>query len=187
MEDGKIVELYWQRDERAIEESDKKYGAYCRTVANNILQNDSDAQECVNDTYLCAWNAIPPEKPSVLSTFLGKLTRRISIDRFRRRGAGKRGGGTLAAALDELDECVSSTEETPESALDKKLLAEVMDSFVSSLKDDEMRVFVRRYWYVEQIEKIAHDCGFTQSKVKSMLSRTRAKLRERLCEEGFLQ
>lgn len=184
MEDSAIVQLYFDRSENAILETDKKYGPYCYTIAHNILANKEDAEESVSDTYLAAWNAMPPRRPSILSTFLGKITRRLSIDRWRIRTAYKRGGGELPLALDELSECVSDGE-TPEQTLMRRQLALRFNQFLQGLPETERSVFLCRYWYVDSIAQIASQFGFTESKVTSMLHRTRAKLRTMLQKEGW--
>lgn len=184
MDDKQIVELYWQRNESAIDETASKYGPYCHSIAYNILDNDADAEESVNDTYLDAWNSMPPHRPSILATFLGKITRRISIDRWRKRSAEKRGDGQITVVLDELEECLTDGKSV-EQEVEAKILSEVINSFVKSLPDTEQRVFLCRYWYMDSIETIAKEFGFSQSKVKSMLYRTREKLRARLIKEGL--
>lgn len=184
MDDKQIVELYWQRNESAIDETASKYGPYCHSIAYNILDNDADAEESVNDTYLDAWNSMPPHCPSILATFLGKITRRISIDRWRKRSAEKRGGGQITVVLDELEECLTDGKSV-EQEVEAKILSEVINSFVKSLPDTEQRVFLCRYWYMDSVETIAKEFGFSQSKVKSMLYRTREKLRARLIKEGL--
>mgnify|MGYP003397813329 CR=1 FL=1 len=185
MDDTQIVELYWERKECAIEETATKYGSYCYSIAQNILHNPDDAKECVNDTWLSAWNSMPPHRPSVLSTFLGKLTRRISIDKWRRTTAKKRGNGQLPLVLDELEDCVSDGKSIEEET-ERKLLAEVIAAFVKSLPETEQKVFLCRYWYMDSVSTIATRFRFSESKVKSMLSRTREKLRVRLEKEGLV-
>lgn len=185
MEDEQIVQLYWERSDRAIPETEEKYGAYCGSIARNILQSPEDAEECVNDTWLGAWNAMPPHRPGILSSFLGKLTRRIAIDRLRSRLRRKRGGDTVMVALDELAECVSDGRDL-QTELEHRELAQAIDRFLDTLPDRERRVFLRRYWYLDDIAAIASRFGFTQSKVKSMLHRTRNKLRSHLQGEGYL-
>jgi len=185
MDDTQIVELYWARKESAIEETAAKYGSYCRSIAGNILQNQDDAEECVNDTWLSAWNSMPPHRPSVLSTFLGKLTRRISIDKWRRTTAKKRGDGQLPLVLAELEDCISDGNSIEEET-ERKLLAEVIAAFVKSLPETEQKVFLCRYWYMDSVSAIATRFRFSESKVKSMLSRTREKLRVRLEKEGLV-
>ena len=185
MEDEQIVQLYWERSDRAISETAYKYGIYCRSIAQNILQNPEDAEEIVNDTWLGAWNAMPPHRPGVLSTFLGKLTRRISIDRFRTRTRHKRGGDTVTLALEELNECVPGGQDIQQE-LEQRELVRAIDRFLDTLPDRERRIFLCRYWYLDDIASISARFGFTRSKVKSMLYRIRNKLRTHLQEEGYL-
>ena len=184
MLDEQIVALYWSRSEQAIAETGEKYGGYLNRIAYGILRSTLDAQECVNDTYHSAWNAMPPSKPNRLSAFLGKITRRLSIDRLRHDTAEKRGGGELPLALDELSGCVSGVD-TAESEVLRQELLSLLDAFLSSLSDTERRVFLRRYWYLDSIAEIAERFGFSQSKTASMLHRTRGKLREVLRKEGY--
>jgi len=183
MEDGRIVALYWARDERALAESAAKYGTYCGAIAARILESREDAEESVNDTWVGAWNSMPPHRPERLGAFLGKLTRRIALNRRRDALAGKRGGGTVALALDELAEAVPGGE-TGEEALEARELARVIDRFLAALPAEERRAFVCRYWYLDAAEEIAERFGWSTSKVKSMLSRTRGRLRETLEKEG---
>ena len=185
MDDTQIVELYWARKESAIEETEAKYGSYCRSIAGNILNNQDDAEECVNDTWLGAWNSMPPHRPSVLSTFLGKLTRRISIDKWRRTTAKKRGDGQLPLVLAELEDCVSDGKSIEEET-ERKLLAEIIATFVKSLPETEQKIFLCRYWYMDSVSAIATRFRFSESKVKSMLYRTREKLRTCLEKEGLV-
>lgn len=185
MEDSRIVELYWSRSEDAIARTADKYGKYCYSIAYHILADGGDADEAVNDTYLGAWNAMPPHRPSVLSTFLGKITRRISINRWNGRRADKRGGGELPLALDELAEAVPSRD-TPEQAVTAGELAESIDRFLASLPQTERDLFVCRYWFLAPIAELGGKFGFSQSKTKSALFRTRSKLKAHLEKEGFL-
>ena len=184
MNDKNIVDLYFNRDEEAITQTDKKYGRYCYSIAYNILTNKEDAEESVSDTYMTAWRAIPPRRPSVLSTFLGKITRHISIDRWRERSANKRGGGEVTLALEELEDCVAGLQNV-EMEYERKELIRAYVKFLDTLPVTERRVFLCRYWYVDSVEAIAEKFGFSQSKVKTMLHRTRAKLRMQLAEEGL--
>ena len=184
MDDKTIVDLYFLRNEDAIGLTEEKYGPYCYSIAYNILSNREDAQESVSDTYLAAWNAIPPRRPSVLSAFLGKLTRHISIDRWRQRTAAKRGGGEVAVALEELSECVAGLQNI-ELEYERKEFMKAYTRFLKELPETERRVFLSRYWYMESIEAIATKFGFSQSKVKMLLQRTRIKLRLRFEEEGY--
>ena len=185
MDDQKIVELYWARDEEAIRHTADRYGQYCYAIAYNILSVREDSEECVNDTYLDAWNSMPPHRPSVLSAFLGKITRRIAIDRWRESHAQKRGGGEMALALDELSECVASQSDVTREVETLEVAAGVQ-KFLNTLPDTERRIFVRRYWHMESVASLAARFGYGQSRVKSMLHRTRAKLRRYLEEEGLL-
>ena len=184
MDDKSIVELYFSRDQDAIAQTDKKYGRYCYTIAYNILTNKEDAEESVSDTYMTAWRAIPPRRPSVLSAFLGKITRHIAIDRWRERSASKRGGGEVTLALEELKDCVADMQNV-EMDYERKEIVKAYVKFLDTLPIVERRVFLCRYWYVESIEAIADKFGFSLSKVKTMLHRTRAKLRKQLTEEGY--
>ncbi len=185
MEDSQIVQLYWARSEEAIAETDAKYGRYCQSIAWNILSSREDAQECVSDTYLTAWKAMPPKRPAILSTFLGKITRRLSIDRWRSRSAAKRGGGEIILALEELEECVPGMEDV-QKELERKELARIFNRFLSTLPETERNVFLCRYWYLDPIGNIAENFGFSRSKVTSMLHRTRGKLKTSLEKEGYL-
>lgn len=184
MEDAKIVALYWERSEEAIRETDVKYGAYLNQISYQILHSREDAGECVNDTYHDAWNAMPPHQPSFLAAFLGKITRRISIDCWRHRQADKRGGGELPLALEELGECVSGRPSVEEEAIGREAL-ETVQKFLDDLPPTERRVFLCRYWYLDSIAELAARFGFTEGKVKSMLRRTREKLRIVLEQEGY--
>ncbi|MBR6404603.1 MAG: sigma-70 family RNA polymerase sigma factor [Lachnospiraceae bacterium] len=175
MEDRRIVDLYWQRDETAIAETENKYGRFCFSIANNILRNREDAKECVNDTWLGAWNAMPPHRPEILSTFLGKITRRLSLRKWRARTAEKRGGGSMELSIEELEECIPSRQRIDEG-LETAELAEIISTFLEALPPEERRVFMRRYWYFDSIRDISRRFGFGESKVKMMLKRTRDKL-----------
>lgn len=186
MHDSQIIALYFDRDQRAIEETADKYGSYCYCIAHNILENKEDAEESVSDTYLGAWNAIPPHRPAVLSTFLGKITRRIALNRWSKNRAEKRGGGEVALALEELSEYLSDGD-TPETAMETAELTQILNRFLRELPKEERQIFVCRYWYLDSIAKIADRFCYSQSKVKSMLSRTRLKLRNTLSKEGYLK
>lgn len=184
MEDRQIVELYRQRNTDAIKETDSKYGAYCFSIADNILHSPEDAEECVNDTWLNAWNTIPPQKPVKLRMFLAKITRNLSFNRFNARSAQKRGGGETALVLDELAECLAS-ESDVESAYDAKELGQCIQRFVRALPEREGNVFLRRYFFTEPVAAIAKRCGLTENNVMVILSRTRKKLKTHLIKEGF--
>lgn len=183
MEDSGIVALYWQRDESAIRETASKYGGYLNIISYQILLNAEDAEECVNDTYFDAWNTMPPHRPSILATFLGKITRRISIDLWRKRSADKRGGGEVVLALDELAECVSGSDDI-EAAFERQELQRKLNDFLLGLAARERQVFLCRYWYLDSVSDISRRFGFSESKTKSMLFRTRQKLRIMLEKEG---
>ena len=184
MEDEKILDLYFARSEQAIAETDAKYGGYCFRIAQNVLADREDAEESVNDTYLTAWNTIPPQRPNIFSAFLAKVTRHIAIDRWRRRSAQKRGGGEMVLALEELSNCASPHD--METQMEQKEITRVLDQFLASLPETERNVFLCRYWYLDSIQTIADRCGFTRSKTASMLHRTRGKLRQKLESEGLL-
>ena len=185
MDDERIVGMFWQRDEAAIAETKKKYGKYCFSIADRILNDREDAMECVNDAYLGAWNSIPPHKPEVLSTFLGKITRRIALKMYRARSAQKRGGGEACVSFDELEECIPSGQAIDER-LEEAELVKIIDSFLEGLTTTERRVFLRRYWFFDSVSDISKRYGFGSSKVKMILKRTRDKLRVRLKDEGIL-
>jgi RNA polymerase sigma-70 factor (ECF subfamily) len=184
MEDRKIVQWYWDRDERAIPATADKYGSYCTAIAKNILGNREDAEECVNDTYLNAWNAMPPHRPDVLSAFLGKITRNLSLNRYRHNTADKRGGGELPAVLDELVDCVSGKEDT-EQALNRQELVRAIDAFLDTLPRDKRSIFICRYWYTDSISEIADRHGMKAGAVSMTLRRLRASLHDYLLERGF--
>ena len=184
MEDSRIVDLYWERSEQAICETQLKYDHYCFSIANNILPFREDAEESVNDTYLTAWNIMPPNRPSALSTFLGKLTRRISIDRWRNLSAEKRGGGTVPIALDELAACIPGGSD-PEADVEAKELAEAIGRFLDTVSYTERKVFLMRYFDLAKLQDIADSHNMSTGKVKSMLHRTRSKLRIALQKEGY--
>lgn len=184
MDDNSIVELYWKRSESAISETANKYNGYCYSIAYNILANKEDSEESVSDTWLTAWNVIPPRRPSILAAFLGKITRHISIDRWRVRTARKRGGGEVAVALEELGDCVSGGL-TPEQSYERKELVLSFNRFLDTLSETERSVFLCRYWYLDTVPAIAVNFGFSRSKVTSMLHRTRHKLRVHLEKEGL--
>lgn len=185
MEDFEIIELFLKRDENAIAQTQNKYGKYCHSIAYSILHDVQDCEETLNDTYLATWNSIPPHHPEVLSTYLGKICRRLSINKWRMKNADKRGGGHITLSLDELEECIPDQKSIREE-LDAKLLAETIDEFLSQMKENDRRMFVCRYWYFDSIEDIASRFGFSQSKVKMSLKRTRDKLRDYLIKEGLI-
>jgi len=186
VEDSAIVELYWNRQEDAALRTQEKYDAYCTQISLRILGDPEDARECVNDTYAAAWDSIPPNRPENLKTYLGKLTRRISMKRWRSRDARKRGGGELALSLEELEQCIP-THISLEDQLAGKELTEIINSFLEKLPKQQRQVFLLRYWYGCSIREISGKFGFSKSKVESMLHRTRNKLRETLRKEGYFE
>jgi RNA polymerase sigma-70 factor (ECF subfamily) len=185
MDDSRIVDLYWQRDERAIDETDVRYGRFLLGIAGNILVDRRDSQESVNDTYLKAWNAMPPHRPGALAAFLAKITRGVAIDRYRRHTAVKREGSVYALSLDELSECVSGGGDPVEEA-ELQALAGAITAYLTRLTPNARQAFVCRYFLVDSLETIAARQGSTVSAVKSLLHRTRVGLRQYLTEEGFM-
>lgn len=182
MEDSRILELYWERSEEAITETQTKYGRYCHRIAKNILNSDEDAEECVNDTYVRAWNCMPPERPNKLGTFLGRITRNLALDRYDARRAHKR-NGNMELALDELGECISDGADMPVS--DEIVLKNAIDGFLEGLGRTARIVFMRRYWYLCSVSDIARSLGMSESNVKVTLMRTRRKFAEHLAKEGI--
>ena len=183
MTDEMIVDLYFERNEKAIEETDKAYGRYFYRIAYGILSDEGDSKEIVNDTYMKAWNTIPPERPVALKAFLARITRQLSINRLEHNNVQKRGGGQYFLAIDELKECVPDN--NPIDAAESVALQGTLNKFLRSLSPDARRVFIRRYWHTHSVSEIAKDLRMSESKVKSMLMRTRGKLRKHLEKEGF--
>ena len=182
MEDMEIIELYWQRDERAVQESDTKYGRLCRSIALRLLESMEDSDECVSDTWLRAWNTIPPQRPEILRAFFAKITRNLALDRCRRASAQKRGGGELNAALEELSGCVSGGD--LESEMERRELVRVLNEFLHSLDERERDIFLRRYWLADSVAAIAKRSGMSANAVSLRLMRLRTKLKEHLEKEG---
>ena len=185
MRDTEILDLYWAREERAISETQLSYGSYCYSIAWHILYDREDSDECVNDTWLRAWNAIPPKRPSRLAVFLGTITRNLSLDRWKEKHTMKRGNGEIMLALDELAECVPDVRNT-EAEAESAELERMLNDFLHTLPERECNVFLRRYWYVEEYGEIARRYGMKLNTVKTSLFRTRAKLREYLEREGII-
>ena len=185
LDDAAIVELYWQRDEAAIDITAAKYGSRLRAVANNLLADERSAEECENDTYLKTWQAIPPHRPvQHFFAFLAKITRQLALDACRGRSRQKR-SANLVALTDELQQCISAPDDT-ERAVEAAEWGRLLSIFVRSLPQEQQGIFVRRYWYGDPVAEIAKRYGFSQSKVKSMLLRTRQALREYLQKEGLV-
>ena len=183
MEDCEIIALFWSREERAIEETDRKYGRYCWTIAHNILRSREDSEECVNDTWLRAWHAMPPQRPAILPSFLGRITRNLSLDRYKAGHTGKRGGGQLLVALEELGTCIPAAESV-EKALEDAELSRLIDRFLRTLPEKDQCIFLRRYWYVDTTLEIAHRYKMAEGTVKSSLHRSRQRLKAYLEQEG---
>ena len=183
MEDQQIVDLYFARSESAITETDRKYGRYCHSIAYNILEDHEDAKEIVNDTYLKAWNTIPPNRPDPLKPYVGMISRHLSLDRYQEYHTQKR-GGQVPLVLEELAECIpdnDSREDIGESVALKDALAQ----FIHSLPDKTQMIFLRRYWYASSVAEIAEEYGMRENSVNVLLHRTRKKLKDHLQKEGF--
>ena len=184
MDDNEIIELFFARDECAIESASRVYGAYCTAIAKNILDDQGAAEECVNDTWLKCWQSIPPQRPKSLKSFAGRIARNLALSARRESTAQKRGGGQVQLALDELSEVVSGGD-TPEGALDRKAFRAALDDFLAGLPERNRNMFLRRYWYGMSVREIAQECGVGEEKVKSALFRTRNKLRQAMEGEGI--
>lgn len=182
--DAQIIDFYWNRDAQAISASMDRYGAYCFSIADGILNNAQDAEECVNDTWLKAWNAIPPTRPAVLKIFFAKITRHLSFDKYKAQKSLKRGGGNIQLVLDELAECIAD-ESDVEGQVDAKELGKVINQFVASLPEREQNLFVRRYFFSEPIKAIADRYDLRENSVHVTLSRIRKRLRSHLSKEGY--
>ena len=184
MDDGRIVQLYWERDERAIPATSDKYGGYCTSIAMHILGNQEDAEECVNDTYFNAWNAMPPHRPGILAAFLGKITRNLSFNRYKHNTADRRGGGEMPTVLEELSDLVSGKGDV-EQAFDQKELTQAIDGFLDHLSPKKRSIFISRYWYTDSISEIAVRHNMNDGAVSMTLNRIRLKLHNYLLERGF--
>lgn len=184
MEDDQIIALYWQRSEDAIHETAQKYGKYCRTIAYNILQSFEDSEECVNDAWAKVWDAIPPFRPGNLAVFLGKVTRNLALDRYRKNSAGKRGSGQTAIAFEEIAICIPTSDHA-QQLIDDMALRDLLNQFLASLAENDRKIFMLRYWYISSIKDIAAKLGVTESRVKMSLFRSRRQLKSRLQKEGI--
>jgi RNA polymerase sigma-70 factor (ECF subfamily) len=180
MDDNAIVEMFWRRSEDALVQTAGRFGAYCRRIAMNILDNDSDADECVNDTWLRAWNAIPPARPTHLKAFLGRITRNLALDHYTAQHAARRGGGSVMSAFDELAEIAA-----PDNA-DEGEVTRVINRFLRLEPQRNADIFIKRYWYLLPTRRIAAEYGFSEGKVLSLLFRMRQRLRAELESEGLL-
>lgn len=185
MEDDVILDLYWARSESAISETAKKYGSYCLAIANNILQNNEDADECVNDTYRKTWDSVPPKRPAIFRAFLGKIARNLSLNKYKAQRTKKRGGDEIALMYSELEDCIPSNNNV-ETEYESNLIVGAINSCLLSWDSESRVVFVRRYWYADSIQAIAARFNMSESKVKSMLFRTRNKLKTHLENEGVI-
>lgn len=184
MDDNGIIQLYWDRDDQAISATSEKYGSYCRKIAQNILGDEQDTEECLNDTYLNAWNSMPTHWPEQLATFLGKITRNLSFNKYKHNNAEKRGGGEITLVLDELGDCVSGSDNI-EQVIDRQEIIKAVNSFVRNLPLNKRNIFVRRCWYADSVSDIAKDYKMSQGSVSKTLERTRKQLKAYLEERGF--
>ena len=186
MDDSRIIDLFWKRDENAIIQTQAVYGRYCRKIAFNILGVEEDVQECLNDTWLGAWNSIPPARPACLSAFLGKITRNLAISKYRAGHALKRTGDRLSESLDELGECAAYTSNNVEEAADRSALESAINAYLDTVSEKQRKLFVRRYFYMDPVAEIAKMYGLGQSDVKVTLLRMRRALQKKLEDEGLL-
>ena len=184
MDDSKIVELFWSRNEKAIDEVSAKYSRYCHSIAYNILHNNEDSEECVSDTYIRAWYSMPPHKPNKLSAFLGKITRNLSLNRYEKLNAEKRGDGQTPIVLDELQECIHSSENV-DDIVDDIVLKDALNCFLSNLDEEQRNIFLQRYWYLCSIKEIAGEHHCSEGKIKMILKRKRNELKCFLEKEGI--
>lgn len=184
MTDNEIVSLFWERNEGAISAVSEKYGKYCAKIARNILHNEQETEECVNDTYMRAWEKIPPEKPKMLSAFIAKLTRNMAIDKYRHEHAEKRGGGEIPLILEELGDCISDGISV-EATAERREIISAINKFLGRLSSKNRIIFVSRYCYCESAREISLRFGISENSVCVSLSRTRKALREYLIKEGF--
>ena len=184
MDDLQIIDLYWARSESAVAETSRQYGPYFRSIAYGILRSEEDSEECVNDTWLRAWDAMPPHRPASLRAFLGRITRNLSLNRLKALSAEKRGGSQVTLAVEELGESIPAPGGVERTVEDREL-AELFDRFLSQLGPEARRIFVRRYWYLSPIGEIAAEYGMSESKVKMSLLRSRGKLKKLLEKEGI--
>ncbi|MBP5281075.1 MAG: sigma-70 family RNA polymerase sigma factor [Lachnospiraceae bacterium] len=186
MKDTEILDLYFDRNEQAIAETQTKYGSYCFSIAYHVLHDQEDSDECVNDTWMRAWNSIPPNRPDHLNIFLGTITRNLSFDRYKKKKAMKRGSGEMELELEELAECIPAGGTSTEEAVEAKELQRMINEFLKTLPEKECNVFLRRYWYSEEYGEIAERYGMKLNSVKTSLFRTRGKLKEFLEKQGII-
>ncbi len=186
LEDEKIIELYWNRNERAIEETDKKYGKYLYTIAYNIIHDNLDCEECLNDTYLGTWNRIPPQRPSAFQVFLSKIMRNIAVDKYRKNRTSKNIPSELVVSLAELDNCMESSPSVEEEYAIKETI-KILNNYLREIDEEDEFMFVCRYYYADYLSDIAKMLGVSEKTVYRALVRMRSELRERLNKEGFDQ
>jgi len=184
MNDAEIIELYWSRSESAISETSNKYGGYCNTIAMNILHNHEDSEECVSDVFFGVWNSIPPEKPSLLKPFIGRITRNFALNKYKAYSAKKRGGGTVELLLSELEDCIPSWRNV-EAEYEAGFVAGLISEFLSTAGKEQRLIFIRRYWYADKIAEISKRYGISENNIKSTLYRTRIRSKEYLEKEGI--
>ncbi len=184
MTDERIVELYWNRDENAVKETQSKYGRYLTKIAYNILTDMEDSLESVNDTYMYAWKSIPPHRPSVLSTYLAKITRRVAIDILRKKNRDKRIPSEYTFSLSELDDCISDKGST-EQQIEAEELARIINAYLKTISPEARNLFVGRYYFLDPLKDVAKYCGMSEGKAKTMLYRTRCGLKAYLEQEGY--
>lgn len=185
MTDEEIIQLFFQRNEVAIKETNKKYGQYCFKIANNILNNKEDSEECLNDTWMKAWDSIPPTKPRHFNLFLAKIVRNLSFNKYKSKHTHKRGNGEIALVLDELEECIAGQSDVEKIYIAGELQTTI-NEFVRDLPEKEGNVFIRRYFYSESIKEISKRYHKSENNVRVMLNRTRKKLKAKLEKEGYL-
>lgn len=185
MDDERIIDLYWQRNEQAITETDKKYGALCSSIAYGILASPEDTEECLSDTYMATWNSLPPQRPRLLRAYLGRITRNLSLNRMRNGSTRKRGGGELDLIYEELENCVAAGS-GPEKCLEEKELIQAVEAFLAGLPREDRLMFLYRYWLAQPVKKIAMRMGCKPGRVNSALYRSRQKLIDHLEKEGLL-
>lgn len=185
MKDDEIIALFWERNEKAITAAADKYGRYCHSISYNILHSNNDAEECVNDTYLGAWKSIPPQRPDRLAAYLGKITRNLSINRFKQYTAEKRGYGQTELVLSELEDCISA-ETSVEQMIEEMTLTKSINQFLLAQPEQKRNIFIRRYWYLYSIRDIAKAYGMSESKAASLLFRMRNALKAHLEKEGIM-
>jgi len=183
MDDQEILDLYWQRSERAVEETELKYGGYCGTIALNILSVREDAEECVSDTWMHAWQAIPPERPSFFKAWLGKVTKNLALSRWRMAHRQKRFAG-FEAVFEELEECLPGGEPAEDLA-EAAELSEILSEWLRNLKEEDRYLFIRRYWYGDAVKDLSKHTGYSVNRISLRLSRLREKLRNHLEKEGI--